>query len=106
MTKKMSFEDFKQLLEDRVTVANTTSFQRYGFDWEETLISGDDEVGIEHIESEGGGEGGSEDVYTVLKIDDIFYRIDYNYYSFEGYSFDCAEVKIVTPKKKAVIVYE
>lgn len=64
------------------------------------------EVEVEHIEQEGGGEGGGEYCYTVLKLGNNFYKVEYNYYSHQGYDTDCAALYEVTPKQQTITVYE
>ncbi len=66
---------------------------------------GNDE--IEVIEQAGGGEGGSEYCYAILKWKDSFFKVEYSYYSFEGFNYDdifesMIEVK---PKEKTITVY-
>lgn len=61
---------------------------------------------VEHIGQEGGGEGGSEYCYAVIKVGDKFYKIEYSYYSHQGYDTDDAELVEVFPKQKTVTVYE
>lgn len=65
-----------------------------------------EENGYELLEQEGGGEGGSEWCYSVFKLGGKIYKINYNYYSHQGFDFDYAEVKEVKPVKKTVVVYE
>lgn len=55
------------------------------------------------MEHEGGGEGGSEDVTTVIKIISgehagKFYRFNFSYFSYEGYDFDDIEIVQVEPR--------
>ena len=38
----------------------------------------------EHIYTEGGGEGGAEDVEGVFKLKDTFFMVDWRYFSHEG----------------------
>lgn len=58
------------------------------------------------IEQSGGGEGGSQDCHTVLKIGDEFYRIDYTYFSYCGFEYDESELYLVEPVERVVTVYE
>lgn len=60
----------------------------------------------ELIEQEGGGEGGSEWCYSVLKFGDNIYRIDFGYRSHHGYEFRGAKIREVKPVKKTITVYE
>ena len=62
--------------------------------------------GVEFIEQKGGHEGGSEYCYSVFKIDGTYYKVEYSYYSHNGFETDYAEVSIVYPKEKTITVYE
>lgn len=61
---------------------------------------------VEHIEQEGGGEGGSEYCYAVIKVGEKFYKIEYSYYSHDGYDTRDAELLEVFPKQQTITVYE
>lgn len=58
------------------------------------------------IYKEGGGEGGSEHVETIFKLDGKFYKAIYSYQSHEGYDTDYLAMYEVTPTEKVVTVYE
>lgn len=62
----------------------------------------------EHLQQEGGGEGGSEYCYGVFRLGDTIYRAEYNYYSHQGHDYDYIldTLKVVTPKQKTITVYE
>lgn len=62
----------------------------------------------EHIDQEGGGEGGSEYCYGVFKLNDKYFKAEYSYYSYNGYESDYIvdTLKEVVPKEKTIIVYE
>ena len=64
--------------------------------------------GYEHLEQEGGGEGGAEACYGVFRLGDKIYKGFYSYYSYEGDRYDdIAEGLVeVQPKVKTVTVYE
>jgi hypothetical protein len=102
MSKKIDFEDFKVLLEEKYNAYP----DNYGFYYSGMIRDGDENVGVKLVDREGGGEGGAEDCYSILEIDGVFYQVTYNYYSYVGYEFDYAEVTIVTPKQKTITVYE
>lgn len=61
---------------------------------------------VECIEQKGGGEGGSEYCYSILKIGESLYMIEYSYYSHHGYDYDDSNLYLVEPKQKMVTVYE
>lgn len=66
----------------------------------------DENPRVEVMQQEGGGEGGAENCFTVLRVDDNYYKVFYNYYSHEGFCYDYAEVRLVSPKEKTITVYE
>jgi len=66
----------------------------------------DDIKNFEHIQHEGGGEGGAQDCESIIKVDDQYYSITYTYMSYDGFDFDYAEAFKVTPKEKTITVYE
>lgn len=72
------------------------------------FLLGDGDVnGLEFIDRDGGGEGGSEDCYTVFKHDGQHYKVAYSYYSYCGYEwYDSDEIVKVTPREKTITVYE
>ena len=63
-------------------------------------------VPVKFIERDGGGEGGSEHCETVVQVGDVYYKIVYSYYSYNGYEYDGAEVYEVVPVEKIVTFYE
>jgi hypothetical protein len=65
-----------------------------------------EELGYEHITQEGGGEGGTEYCYTIMRFGNTYYKMEYSYYSFDGYDFGDADDWVeVKPVKKEIIVY-
>ena len=64
--------------------------------------------GYEHLEQEGGGEGGSEYCYGVFKLKGKVYRAEYRYYSYHGsdYSGILDTLMEVKPVQKVITVYE
>ena len=66
----------------------------------------DDIPNFEHIQHEGGGEGGAQDCESVIKVDGEFYMITYSYFSYDGFDWRYAEAFKVSPKEKVVTVYE
>ena len=62
------------------------------------------------IEQDGGGEGGSEDCYTIIKFEETYYRFDYKYYSHDGFQLEYSDlsyinVREVMPKQVMVTEY-
>lgn len=100
----MTFNEFEQYLEE-VWVKNG-GVSRWGFDVYEIILEGDADAGIELLHQSGGGEGGAESCYSVLKVEDKIYKVSYSYYSHHGFEFDYAEVKEVWAKQKLITVYE
>lgn len=66
----------------------------------------EEEFEVDFVEQEGGGEGGSEYCYSILKIGEKFYKIEYSYYSHAGYETEDAELVEVSAKQQTVTVYE
>lgn len=62
--------------------------------------------GYEHLQHEGGGEGGAQDVEGVWSINGTFYKFCYSYYSYHGYDYDFGSLFTVTPRQKTITVYE
>lgn len=51
------------------------------------------------MEYDGGGEGGSEDCYSIIRVGQRYFRCDYEYYSYNGFDYsDGSEVYEVAPK--------
>lgn len=81
-----------------------------GQNWEEAaefLTKLKESINFEMMESKGGGEGEGEYCYSVIKINDKFFKAEWSYYSYNGCDYDDIEatVKEVTPKEELVIVY-
>jgi len=53
-----------------------------------------------------GGEDEGSYANTVFKWKGVYYKLTYSYTSYYGYEMDYAEMYIVTPKEKMVVVYE
>ena len=66
------------------------------------------EVGYEHLDQDGGGEGGAEYCYGVFKLQGKIYRAEYTYYSHEGYEYGgiADTLREVKPVQKTITVYE
>lgn len=97
---KLSNEEVGLLKAD--IVANTDTKE-----WDNDLLLGYYNIdGLDVIEQDSGGEGGGESCYTILKWKDVFYKVTYSYYSYEGFEFDYAQWYIVTPKETIVTVYD
>lgn len=103
MTEFVTYEDFRDHVASLLGRADESCGNT--FNWEITR-SGIKEVGLELIEKDGGGEGGAEDCYSVVKLNGVFYCIYYNYYSHHGFDFDYASIQVVRPVEKVITVYE
>lgn len=65
------------------------------------------EAGLEHITQEGGGEGGTEDCYTILKYKGEFYKLTYWYRSHHGFDgLEDSDFIKVKPRETVVTVYD
>lgn len=72
------------------------------------VTKNEEEWGYEHLEQEGGGEGGSEYCYGVFKLKGKIYKAEYSYYSYNGHEYDGISytLKEVKPVEKTIVVYE
>ena len=62
---------------------------------------------FKHLHQEGGGEGGTEYCEAVIELEGQAYKLEYSYYSQDGYNVDDIwDWKLVTPKTKTVTYYE
>lgn len=61
---------------------------------------------FEHIDKEGGGEGGGEHVEAIFKFKEKLYKVVLSYASYEGYFWDYAEAFEVVPVERLVTFYE
>ncbi len=63
--------------------------------------------GYDHLDQEGGGEGGSEYCYGVFRLGDKIYKAEYSYYSYHGCEYDgiADTLREVEPKQKTITVY-
>lgn len=105
----MTYDELKELVLTRWAEAEGKEVDDYNYQFDEFVMHGDygvEGVGIEHIEQDGGGEGGGEDCYSVIKVDDVFYKFEYDYRSYEGYTFDDPEPQVVSPVQRLVTFYE
>lgn len=80
-------------------------------DWKERREKFDKltaEAGYEHLEQEGGGEGGSEYCYGIFKLHDKIYKAEYSYYSHNGHEYYGIKdtLQEVKPVQKTITVYE
>lgn len=67
-----------------------------------------EEFGYEHLDQEGGGEGGAENCYGVFKLKGKIYKSEYGYRSYVGYYYDdiLEDLREVQPVQKTITVYE
>ena len=105
MAQKIDIAEVNEKLEE-IFLADDSYFEFVDF-----LLGDFDEVaanvgGVVHLEQDGGGEGGSEDCYTVFSIGDITYKVTYNYYSHLGFETGYAQAYIVTPVQRTITAYE
>lgn len=63
---------------------------------------------FEHLDQDGGGEGGAEYCYAVFELNDVIYKAEYSYYSYNGHEYDGISdtLQIVKPVEKTITVYE
>lgn len=67
-----------------------------------------DEYGYEHLQQEGGGEGGAEYCWGVFRLKGVVYKAEWSYYSYHGYEYDeiADTLRIVKPVEKTITVWE
>lgn len=65
-----------------------------------------EEGNYEHVTQEGGGEGGTEYCFTVFEWKGVLYKMEYSYYSYDGYDFSNVNVKETKSIEQTVTVYE
>jgi hypothetical protein len=64
------------------------------------------ETPVQFVVQDGGGEGGGEGCFTILRVGDAHYKVTYSYASYDGFNFDYMEVKKVVPRTKVVVEFE
>lgn len=74
----------------------------------ETPDNFEEEYGYEHIEQDGGGEGGGEYCYGIFRLKGKTYKAEYSYYSYHGHDYDSilSTLKEVKPVEKTITVWE
>lgn len=62
----------------------------------------------EFVEQDGGGEGGTEHCYCIIKLDGRYFKFEYSYQSYSGYYYDdfVYSMREVKPRKVEVTVYD
>lgn len=67
-----------------------------------------EEFQYEHLDTEGGGEGGAEYCHGVFKLNDKIFMAEYGYYSHYGHKYDGIKdtLREVHPVEKTITVYE
>jgi len=59
-----------------------------------------------YVDSEGGGEGGTEAMTLVFRVGDNLYRIEGTYDSYDSDRWYANSLQAVVPVEKTIIVYE
>jgi hypothetical protein len=105
MSKKVDLEFFENIAETSGGSVEYVVFSMCEGDWDSDYCNG---LEYEHLEQDGGGEGNGEYCYGVFQLGDTIYRAEYSYASYAGYDYDdiISTLKVVTPKKKTITVYE
>lgn len=66
-----------------------------------------EQLNFNHVEQEGGGEGGTEYCFSIIELNGTFYKCEYSYASYDGYQVDDIwDWTPVKPVNKEVIIYE
>ena len=102
----MNYTELKNFIKDEIDVEVDLLGFLLGDEGKDIFYNEDKSHSIQFIEQDGGFDGGAGDCYTIVKFDDIFYKISYSYYSHYGFKLDYASLKKVTPKEKTITVYE
>lgn len=70
----------------------------------------DETYTVTMVHESGGDEGGTQAAQSVFEVLGMergkFLRVDYRYYSQNGYDFDCAECRVVGCREVMVKVYD
>jgi hypothetical protein len=115
---KTDIQDFEALLVTMKMMAKKDQYvpdtvKELVYDLSENEIHGMnrellDDYGFEHMEQEGGGEGGSEYCWAVFRFKNKVYKTEYSYYSYDGHYYDeiLDTLREVFPTQKMVTVYE
>jgi len=106
--------DSEMSLEDvilHLAEGDVSAFVSYNGTWDQynkDTKAFKDETGYEHLDQDGGGEGGAEYCYGVFKLQGKIYRAEYSYYSHNGYEYDGISdtLREVKPIQKTITVYE
>ena len=84
------------------------SYSGEGCEW--YLEIDDETYTVTCVHESGGGEGGAESCQSVFEVLGMergrFLRVDYRYYSHDGFNFDGAECKVVGCREVMVKVYD
>jgi len=106
---KEGFEESESLIYKLFDGDEYPEHPELGWEESEVLIAKlSEEFDYEHVLSKGGGEGGGEYCYGVIRIKDKYYKAEWQYYSYSGCDYDYIEesVREVKPKQKTITVYE
>jgi len=104
---EVNLELFKEIAEELGESTERVVYEMCegDFDYNDEVA---ERVNYEHLEQDGGGEGGSEYCYGVFKLKNKTYKAEYSYYSYNGHEYDyiLSTLKEVNPVKKTVTVYQ
>lgn len=103
--KEIPMEKIYEIVEE---VCSSDPYYEDSFCSLHEFVEGDVPEGVkdyEHIQQEGGGEGGSEFCYCVFRYKGQHYMIHYNYYSHHGLDFGDAAAFLVEPTIVEVVKY-
>ena len=79
-------------------------FKFFDFDNNDAALSFEDFLkkhGFQIIEGSHPGEGSGENHYFIARVGEVYYKVEYNYYSYQGYSYQGLEFS----KNDMIIVY-
>ena len=110
VTMKEVFENIKKDLIEKALFQEQYSLQELVYEMCEGYPGREisEYLNYEHLEQEGGGEGGSEYCYGVFRLGTKIYKAEYSYYSHNGHEFYniLDTIQEVKPVQKTITVYE
>lgn len=117
LTEVLDYSDLDDLLValadgDDIEVSNELNYSdgrdAYWAKQKENYNNFVETYGYSHLMQDGGGEGGAEYCEGVFKLKGVMYKVEWAYYSYNGYETGGATntLRIVTPVEKTITVYE
>ena len=83
-------------------------FKFFDFDNNDTALSFEDFLkkhGFQIIEGSHPGEGSEENHYFIARVGEVYYKVEYNYYSYQGLEFSKNDMIIVYPQQVMTTIF-